>query len=452
MRIPDNYVLPRCPEPGVFGTAREVFLRYARMSQMVPTILNLGCMSAMWLNWDLPQDLEPNSRSDYLQKGVLRQHWPGKMHCLPFIGTAMQPLAHPPMVRAFAQAGVVSRIHRYYASNKDYQKIRQRLQEELGATQHAAVIDSQAEREWEDLNIKLSVDHFQRLMQVLEEELGPEQAKVMMPIMAVAPTSGGMKHVRALVQAGCVRFDVDTMAGLPKSIRFLRELSQLKLGDYRFIISGSTDNPYDVLEYAKYCDAIDLGVGNGKSCSTRPELGIGAPQGWLLAKTAQLLDEAGLLYRNHGKGVVIIASGGNLQPRDRAVALALGADAATFGSSTQLCKESSAEPKQINGKWFIEVFGMASTAITAKFSASGTEDVPEGHAYMILLPNGPQSRRSVADAVRQAAKRLGGTLSAVGAPVSPSCLEFLRQVPLWFMRTPGAELENGTPGRDIIKG
>ncbi len=429
--------LPKQAEDCVFGTAAGITLRTSRLVGAT-TILHLGCADAPWNNWDLPEEYEPDSRGDYAAKGVLEVSGPaGFKSRLPFIGTAMRPLGRVSMVQEFARHGVLARIHRYFVPHKEANA--------RGWT--AAQVQS--------INIERSVKRWKEIMDWLRTEFGDERAKELEPFMAVAPTSGGMVHVRALLEAGCTRFDVDTMGGLPKSLRFARELhaaTRSVLG--ALIISGSVSSPEGVAAVAPYSDFIDMGVGNGKSCSTRPEIGIGLHQGYAIASASGCLREMGLLYRESGKGCLIIASGGFLETHDRGYALALGADLVTFGSSTQMCIESGAKTQQnpITKVYEVQVYGMASAAVARAYSLTGTEDLPEGDDYWIPFPGGETARPRFADRLRALCKSIGGTLSSIGAPVLPGAIEFLRQSPTFYYRAPGAELENGTPGKNVLTG
>lgn len=469
MTFPYEKYLPECPDEDVMGTAQEVILRLAKRTGLMATIVNVGLMSAGWNDaLDEVSATPAGSRSDYHRSDALLQQWPKGIKTVPFIGTAMRPLSSPEMVVAMAREGVLSRVHRYFADSSDYRRIQAEYRRDHPDFKDH-LIKARSKTAWVALNIQKSVEHYKLLVRRLTEALGPGRARAMMPIMSVAPTSGGMQHVVELAEAGCTRFDIDTMGGLEKTKAFTRALRR-RYPD-TFIISGSIDNPLDAKWHAQFCDAIDLGVGNGKSCSTRPTLGIGAQQGWVIAKTAEVLDEAELLWRNHGKGAVIIASGGNIQRRDRAMAIALGADAATFGSSTQTCAETDAETvyryvgdslwergvhwvafnvfgRKASRVLHVRVVGMASPAVAGKYSTEGKETLPEGEDYLVPVPGG--RRRTFKSLAAKSFKALGGTLSSIGAPVDEHCLEWLRRSPLSFVRSFGSDLENGTPGAELL--
>ncbi len=430
--------VPETEEEEIFGSAADISIRKSRQVGAT-TILHLGCEDQPFDNFDtVPESNWPDSRSDYANQGTLKVYGAnGFVSDLPFIGTAMLPLGRFSMVQEFARHGIVARIHRYFVSHKERKKRRM------------------GEARVQRVNIERSVALWREVMDWLRATFGEEHAWQLQPFMAVAPTSGGMVHVQALLDAGCTRFDVDTMGGLPKSIIFAKQLhAALADNPRRCIISGSVSSANGVAKLAPFSDIIDLGVGNGKSCSTRPEIGIGLHQGVAIALATRKLRQMGLLYRESGKGCLIIASGGYFETHDRGYALALGADLVTFGSSTQMCIESGAKDRINNqtGVYEVQVYGMASQAVAGAFSATGFEELPEGDDYWIAFPGGASARPRFERRLRALCKSLGGTLSSVGAPVLPGVLEYLRQVPSFYYRAPGAELENGTPGRHILSG
>lgn len=103
-------------------------------------------------------------------------------------------------------------------------------------------------------------------------------------------------------------------------------------------------------------DVVKVGIGPGSVCTTRKMTGVGYPQ---LSAIIECADAA------HGLGGHICADGGCTVPGDIAKAFGAGADFIMLGGMLAGHDQSEQEVVEIDGKKFVQFYGMSSdTAMT----------------------------------------------------------------------------------------
>lgn len=108
--------------------------------------------------------------------------------------------------------------------------------------------------------------------------------------------------------------------------------------------AGNFTTGRGVCEFAEIGGRFIRGpIGPGRLCKTRRVAGVGYPSVTFLAQTAYMLRKRGLLFRDNGKGVIIIQDGGTHCPADRVKAIVAGADMTMGGTSLAPLLESGAQ-------------------------------------------------------------------------------------------------------------
>ena len=104
-------------------------------------------------------------------------------------------------------------------------------------------------------------------------------------------------------------------------------------------------------------DVVKVGIGSGSVCTTRIKTGVGYPQFSCIAECA---DAA------HGLDGHIIADGGCTTPGDVAKAFGAGADFVMLGSMLAGSTEGGGDKIEIDGKEYVEFYGMSSKKANEK--------------------------------------------------------------------------------------
>tara|TARA_R100000808_G_scaffold16352_1_gene36987 strand:- start:401 stop:1453 length:1053 start_codon:yes stop_codon:yes gene_type:complete len=148
-------------------------------------------------------------------------------------------------------------------------------------------------------------------------------------------------------------------------------------------------------------DIIKVGIGSGSVCTTRIKTGVGYPQFSCIAECA---DAA------HGLNGHIIADGGCTSPGDVAKAFGAGADFVMLGSMLAGCREGGGEIVEIDGKKYVEFYGMSSKVANEKHNG-GLKDYRTSEGRRVLLPY----RGSIKDVVQDILGGIRSTCTYVGA-------------------------------------
>lgn len=137
---------------------------------------------------------------------------------------------------------------------------------------------------------------------------------------------------------------IDVANGHMPNILEMTKKAREKYGDKINLLVGNIANPvsFDIL--APYVNGIRIGIGNGNSCLTTQNTGVGYPMASLINECKSIRNR---IYDNHN--VLIIADGGMKKYSDIIKALGLGADLVMIGSILNKCLESAAETKTETG-------------------------------------------------------------------------------------------------------
>lgn len=122
-------------------------------------------------------------------------------------------------------------------------------------------------------------------------------------------------------------------------------------------------------------DVVKVGIGPGSVCTTRKKTGVGYPQ---LSAVIECADAA------HGLGGLVVSDGGCTTPGDLSKAFGAGADFVMIGGMLAGHDESAGEVTEINGKKFIEFYGMSSaTAMTKHVGSVNNYRASEGKHVLV---------------------------------------------------------------------
>jgi len=194
---------------------------------------------------------------------------------------------------------------------------------------------------------------------------------------------------------------VDVANGYSQSfVDFIKEVRELI--PHTNIIAGNvvTGEMVEELLLAG-ADVIKVGIGSGSVCTTRIKTGVGYPQFSCIAECA---DAA------HGLNGHIIADGGCTSPGDVAKAFGAGADFVMLGSMLAGCKEGGGKIVDIDGKEYVEFYGMSSKVANEKHNG-GLKDYRTSEGRRVLLPY----RGSIKDVVQDILGGIRSTCTYVGA-------------------------------------
>lgn len=188
---------------------------------------------------------------------------------------------------------------------------------------------------------------------------------------------------RHLVELGADVLVLDVANGyLANFVDFVRSV-RAELGPSVPLIAGNVATPEGAEELIEAgADCIKVGIGPGGACTTRLMTGVGVPQATAVLECAEVTRQA---------GKACIADGGVREPRDMALALALGADAVMIGSALAPTYESAFDEVEKDGKLFKQWRGNASAeAASRRREMIGGHEIvleelehAEGHAGMV---------------------------------------------------------------------
>ena len=111
-------------------------------------------------------------------------------------------------------------------------------------------------------------------------------------------------------------------------------------------------------------DIVKVGIGPGSVCTTRKKTGVGYPQ---LSAVMECADAA------HGLGGMICSDGGCNNPGDVAKAFGGGADFVMMGGMFAGHTESGGQRLTVDGKEYVEFYGMSSHTAMKKHSGKVAE-------------------------------------------------------------------------------
>ena len=196
---------------------------------------------------------------------------------------------------------------------------------------------------------------------------------------AIGVKDSDYDHAINLVNAGCDVICVDVAHGHSKAvISLVAKLYEYKKSKEFCIIAGNVATPEGVLSLINAgADSIKVGVGPGRSCSTRIVTGFGIPQ-------LSAIIECSNAVKN--TGISIIADGGIKNSGDIAKAIAGGAHAVMLGSLLSGTEEAEGDTFIKNEMKYKVFRGMASADATLA-RPNNTKDideiVPEGVSTLV---------------------------------------------------------------------
>ena len=194
-----------------------------------------------------------------------------------------------------------------------------------------------------------------------------------------------MALARHLLERGVDLLVLDIANGyLANFVELVRSV-RAEVGPHFPLVAGNVataDGAAQLVEAG--ADCVKVGIGPGGACTTRLMTGVGVPQATAVMECAEVL---------HAAGKTCIADGGVRQPRDMALALALGADAVMIGSALSGTYESAFDEVERDGKLYKQWRGNASqeAASRRRENIGGHEIVleelehAEGHAGMVQV-------------------------------------------------------------------
>ena len=200
---------------------------------------------------------------------------------------------------------------------------------------------------------------------------------------AVGVGTDALERAAALVAAEVDVLVVDTAHGHSHGV--LEVVRRLKADHDIELIAGNVATGDGALALADAgADAVKIGVGPGRICTTRVVAGVGVPQVTAVWDAVQALA---------GQGIPVIADGGIRNSGDIAKAIAAGADTVMLGSMLAGTDEAPGEVIVAQGERFKEYRGMGSLGAMKARSFSkdryfqgDVEDVDK------LIPEGIEGR------------------------------------------------------------
>lgn len=148
-------------------------------------------------------------------------------------------------------------------------------------------------------------------------------------------------------------------------------------------------------------DVVKVGIGPGSVCTTRKMTGVGYPQ---LSAVIECADAA------HGLGGLICADGGCTVPGDVAKAIGGGADFVMLGGILSGHDESDQKVIEVDGKKFVEFYGMSSDTAMKKYKG-GVAEYRASEGKTVRVPY----RGSIHDSLQDILGGLRSSCTYVGA-------------------------------------
>ena len=222
---------------------------------------------------------------------------------------------------------------------------------------------------------------------------------------AVGVGKGGMKRVKALVEAGVDAIVVDTAHGHSKGV--LDTIKNIKKSFRNIqVVGGNVATASGAKALIKVgVDAVKIGIGPGSICTTRIVAGVGVPQFSAICEARSVCK---------AKNIPVIADGGIRFSGDVAKAIGAGANCVMVGSLLAGTEEAPGETFLFQGRTFKSYRGMGSLGAMARGSADRyfQEDITD---QMKLVPEGVEGRvayKGLASSVID--QLIGGLKAAMG--------------------------------------
>lgn len=210
----------------------------------------------------------------------------------------------------------------------------------------------------ENLAKDLARKGFFYVMHRFEPETRLEFVREMKELGLVSSISVGVKgyeleFLDSLVEADLVPdfVTIDIAHGHAESVMNMTKELKQRFGDDCFVIAGNIGTPEAVKDLEEAgADAVKVGIGPGKVCTTKLKTGFGTG-GWQLAAINECAKVA---------TVPVIADGGIRTHGDIAKSIAFGADMVMVGSMLAGFEESPGKTVEKDGVVYKEYFGSAS--------------------------------------------------------------------------------------------
>jgi len=186
------------------------------------------------------------------------------------------------------------------------------------------------------------------------------------------------ERFKELLKAGASYFIIDIAHGHSVMMKNILEWIRGEYGNQPYIAAGNIATPQgaeDLLVWG--ADAVKIGIGPGKVCSTKNVTGVTVPQAsavYEVCKIKHSYDKTASGYKP-----IFIADGGVTEIGDIAKALGLGADLVMCGSLFAGAKE--APGARVNGKKVYR--GMASKDAMLTIKEDKNLPTPEGLSTLI---------------------------------------------------------------------
>ena len=222
---------------------------------------------------------------------------------------------------------------------------------------------------------------------------------------AVGVGKGGMKRVKALVEAGVDAIVVDTAHGHSKGVLDIIKSIKKSFKNIQ-VVGGNVATASGAKALIKVgVDAVKIGIGPGSICTTRIVAGVGVPQFSAICEARSVCK---------AKNIPVIADGGIRFSGDVAKAIGAGANCVMVGSLLAGTEEAPGETFLFQGRTFKSYRGMGSLGAMARGSADRyfQEDITD---QMKLVPEGVEGRvayKGLASSVID--QLIGGLKAAMG--------------------------------------
>ena len=222
---------------------------------------------------------------------------------------------------------------------------------------------------------------------------------------AVGVGKGGMKRVKALVEAGVDAIVVDTAHGHSKGVLDIIKSIKKSFKNIQ-VVGGNVATASGAKALIKVgVDAVKIGIGPGSICTTRIVAGVGVPQFSAICEARSVCK---------AKNIPVIADGGIRFSGDVAKAIGAGANCVMVGSLLAGTEEAPGETFLFQGRTFKSYRGMGSLGAMARGSADRyfQKDITD---QMKLVPEGVEGRvayKGLASSVID--QLIGGLKAAMG--------------------------------------